>query len=839
LIPNYAFPEQGVLLRSVIYRSRRDNELSTQATGTSAESEQWLYEYERPAASALSELAPLNTFYAGGRRVQISRIDMRVSKQEAWRFCRSCHHSECIDTGDDYKACPRCGDAWWSNVSQQKTMLRLKQVYANTADRKSRILDDSDDRARQFFTRQLLIDFDPHAITAAWRVDKEDWPFGFEFISRADFREINTGQSDDNSLEVTIAGQEKKRKGFKLCHYCGMVQGGAKQKEQYHAISCTARNKDKASNLIEGLYLYREFSSEAIRILLPITDGTQADIIENSFVAALQLGLKEKFGGQIDHLRVAGNVEPDADTGISKRFLVIYDSIPGGTGYLKQLMTDQDALLEVLIDYAMPVLEQCSCVQKEGADGCYKCLYVYRNSRDMKTISRQEARDFIYKLKELQAGIVEVDGLKDVPISPLVESELEMRFIEAINRAGKSFNDFICRKEFKGTKAGWFIRLGDCRYFMEPQVELGLTEGVDVKSRADFVLWPLSINDARPVAIFTDGFQYHKGRVDKDSAQRLAIVASGQFLVWSLSFEDVQSVLDSKSVLHLDLFLGMVKDKYQVLLSKFSADKLSELKHQSSFEWLMIWLHNPDMSLWQKYASVMSFAGYLKAIGIAECDDEFYPGINLPAYAEGRAGVLFSLGDKLSCVKHSILGSSMQRLKLGWVVNKSAIQAGELAQLALHCVFDDTVELSDSENDKSQWNEFLRFINIIQFQENSSYFTLQGIENNIYSGITLDADSDFFSVSQWDDLLIDAVDDEVNLIKQLAEHQLVVPVLSYELENDEGEVLAEAVLAWPHEKIVIVFDEAEDKDIFIKQGWAVFTQQAVMDNSVSFLNTFK
>ena len=56
------------------------------------------------------------------------------------------------------------------------------------------------------------------------------------------------------------------------------------------------------------------------------------NIIENSFVAALQLGLKEKFGGQIDHLRVAGSVEPDVDTGISKRFLVIYDSVPGGTG---------------------------------------------------------------------------------------------------------------------------------------------------------------------------------------------------------------------------------------------------------------------------------------------------------------------------------------------------------------------------------------------------------------------------------------------------------------------------------------------------------------------------
>ncbi len=837
LIPNYAFPEQGVLLRSVIYRSRRDNELSTRATGTSAESEQWLYEYERPAAAALSELAPLNTFYAGGRRVQITRIDMRVSQQELWRFCRSCHHSECIDTGDDYKACPRCGDAWWSNVSQKKTMLRLKQVYANTADRKSRVLDDSDDRARQFFTRQLLIDFESKDITAAWRVDQEDWPFGFEFISRADFREINTGQSDDNSLEVTIAGQEKKRKGFKICQYCGMVQGGAKQKEQQHAISCTARKKEKESNLIDGLYLYREFTSEAIRVLLPITSGEQADIIENSFVAALQLGLKEKFGGRIDHLRVAENIEPDVETGISKRYLVIYDSVPGGTGYLKQLMTDQNALLEVLVDYAMPVLEQCGCVQKEGADGCYKCLYVYRNSRNMKTISRQVARDFIQTIKEHQSNIVEVEGLREITISPLVESELEARFIEAINRVGKSFDGFVCRKEFKGTKAGWFIRLGESRYFMEPQVELGSAEGVNVMSRADFVLWPLSISEAKPIVIFTDGFQYHKNRVDKDSAQRLAIVASGHFLVWSLSYDDVQSVLDEKSISHLDLFLEMPKQKYQFLLSKFSADELRDLKGQSSFEWLIAWLHKPNMPLWQKYASAMIFAGYLKAQTVSECNDEFYQLINLPKYAEWNAGDLFLAGKKVACLKSNVLGASMQRLKMGWIVNQTAIEANDLSQVALQCVFDDTNELT--ETDKSQWNEFLRLINIIQFQENSSYFTLKGIENDLYSSIRINTVDDFFSDGQWGDLLNDAVGDETVLINLLAKNQLVVPVLGYELEDDDGEVLAEAFLVWSTDKIAIIFDESEDKVIFTKFDWTVFTQQEVIDDKAPFLNAFK
>ncbi|WP_174624507.1 helicase-related protein, partial [Candidatus Methylobacter favarea] len=593
LIPNYAFPEQGVLLHSVIYRSKKDNETSVKISGLISQTERWVYEYERPAAAALSELAPLNNFYAGGRRVQINRIDMRVSKKETWRLCRSCHHSECIDAGDHYKNCPRCGDAWWENVSQKQTMLRLKQVYANSADRRSRISDDRDDRDSQFFTRQLLIDFEPQAITSAWKVDKDDWPFGFEFISKADFREINTGHSDENSPEITIAGQDAKRKGFKLCQFCGTVQTtNGQEKEQKHTISCTARNKDNDSNLISGLFLYREFHSEAIRILLPITSGTEAEIIENSFVAALHLGLKKKFGGSIDHLRVTQNVEPDTETGISKRYLVIYDAIPGGTGYLKQLMTSRQALLEVLTGFAMPILEQCSCVQKEGADGCYRCLYVFRNSRNMNTISRRKARDFIQILKEHSGKIVAVAGLREVKISPLMESELEARFIEALRRVGKTHAKFELRPEFHGGNAGWFVRFDERRYFLQPQVELDATQGVVVKSRADFVLWPSGAAGQKPVAIFTDGFQYHKNRLALDTAQRMAILASDEFWVWSLSYDDVQNILDGKASPHLNLFLGMTNDNIKKLSGQFLCEELLALQDQSSFAWLIHFLRS-------------------------------------------------------------------------------------------------------------------------------------------------------------------------------------------------------------------------------------------------------
>ena len=85
LLPNYAFPEAGVTLKSVIYRSQEQDEEDAGEQGD----ERDVYEYVRPAASALSELAPENEFYAGGNRVSIDRIDLRVSSIETWRLCPS------------------------------------------------------------------------------------------------------------------------------------------------------------------------------------------------------------------------------------------------------------------------------------------------------------------------------------------------------------------------------------------------------------------------------------------------------------------------------------------------------------------------------------------------------------------------------------------------------------------------------------------------------------------------------------------------------------------------------------------------------------------------------
>ncbi len=226
LLPNYAFPEAGVQLKSIIYRKKEN------VTEAESKYETTVFDYERASASAIQELAPANFFYAGGRKVQVDQINMALSEVETWRFCTECSHMELVGKEEEKPTCPNCGNTMWSDEGQKRQMLRIKQVMATTPDRDSRIDDGSDDRQSNFFNKKMLVNFRGEDVTAAYRVDKDELPFGFEFLSKAVFREINFGETTDNADVVSIAGDSIPRKGFKVCRHCGKVQLKRKKRKK-------------------------------------------------------------------------------------------------------------------------------------------------------------------------------------------------------------------------------------------------------------------------------------------------------------------------------------------------------------------------------------------------------------------------------------------------------------------------------------------------------------------------------------------------------------------------------------------------------------------------------
>ncbi|MCY3796078.1 MAG: DUF1998 domain-containing protein, partial [Gammaproteobacteria bacterium] len=513
LLPNYAFPEHGVTLNSVVFRHTGDGD-------EESDDDPIVFDYLRPAVAALGEFAPENEFYAGGRRVAIRRIDTRVSPIERWRLCPSCAYCENIDAGDRHSACPRCGNPLWADAGQRREMLRLRLVHAATPDRHSRIMDERDDREPLFYTRQLVADFPPDSVDRAFATTDRAQPFGFEYIPSATFREMNFGRLDELDSPTAFAGEVMPRKGFSLCRKCGGVQG--RDGEVQHTRTCTARGE---GSIADCLYLYREFNSEAVRILIPAVGSLDAEQRFSSFIAALELGLRRQFAGAVDHLRVMTCKFPAAGSDIQQTFLMLYDTVPGGTGYLKQMMGNPDNLLGVL-QLARDAIAQCECSADPMKDGCYRCVYAYRRSYDMAGTSRTVALAMLNAmLGEPSAGereggtprmkgtesLEEVPGLRYVKVNPLMESELEARFVEALGRIEVDGEPVRVREDIVGGKPGFVLSTGKHTYFMEPQADLGNAQGVALPSRPDFLVRPARTSTDFPlIAVFMDGFKHHR-----------------------------------------------------------------------------------------------------------------------------------------------------------------------------------------------------------------------------------------------------------------------------------------------------------------------------------------
>jgi DEAD/DEAH box helicase domain-containing protein len=826
LLPNYAFPESGVSLRSVIYRKK------SKADGK-GRYDTWVHEYERPAAAAIQELAPGNAFYVDGRKLKIDQVDMSVSEKERWRFCGSCQHAEIEARVEQKAACPKCGCRSWADAAMVRTLLKMKQVVATQDDRDSRSHDDSDDREPVFYNKHMLTEVRPEYIEKAYRIKDESLPFGFEFVRKAVFREVNFGQQDFfDGDAIQIAGNKVSRQGFLLCDKCGKVVPERKPESFRHAIDCAYYGgASSEKGMTDCLYMYRQFESEAIRILLPVAEAELGSQMP-SFIAALYMGLSETFRGSVGHLQLMITDEPVPDTSLRKKYLVLYDQVPGGTGYLKELMKTPDAIMG-LLQKAFDKLRACACQADAAKDGCYQCLFAYRVSRDLPDISRRKAMGLLERILQHRQDLESISSVDAIQVNALFESELEARFIEALRRSSTPDIPVELRSEVVNGKPGYFLRVNRVGYQIEPQVEIGTQQGVSVKSRADFVIYPL--REGLPVAVFTDGYAYHADpggghyRLPQDLEQRQALVASGRFLCWSLSYEDVMSRFDERIKDHWTHFH---QGSIDPLLRNYEKHPLirqtKAALEKTALDGLVLYLALPDKEEW-------SLQAFLYALSLGQ------RGLCEPEIAETAAGALLQAPvldtDPFRGLLAGGSGSVFWNGRVLPADGSRAIAAlmayGDAAQIrkneitALRCVvrLDDGESGAQASGFKRLWNGLLQMMNLLQFlptiQILSTRFIADGYSIPVHEAdVQEKAQSSVNPVSAAYKALSELVYDDAALkVLDLAcQMQLSAPDVGFELCDDDGRVLVEAELAWPAYKIALLLAGVPPTE-FERSGW--------------------
>ncbi|WP_329054196.1 DEAD/DEAH box helicase [Streptomyces violaceus] len=594
LLPNYTLVENGVRLEAMLtYKEPARPRRGDAQPGEQPPRDQWRNEprvYDRPAESALTELAPGNAYYVLGYRHVVDGFDLGPRPKgedentpaalRAWRVCRECGHVRTENAEQDRSACPRCGGRDIGGSAALHHVIVPTKVTARDKRDDARIIDDSENRTNNPYTIVTAVDIDPEGIKGTWR--HRNTTFGVDHVREAVIRSFNLGRARHGRRNDTIfAGAEVTVTGFTLCPLCGgasdremgdtpapdtlSVSAMGKPELAHHRPWCVTRRRSRAARPDDQrIITATEHRTEALRILLPAATLNVPERLA-SFSAALHLGLAARYGGDPAHIRSTPATEPDRDTGLTRNYLVLYDSLPGGTGYLQRLVTRDGEEFRAVLAKAQEHLNSCPC-QDGPRRACHRCLLAHAPQRDYPLVDRREA---LWMLD----GLLGDDGHSDwhvtreqadaeLRFAAQAESDLERRFIDCLDRWLAQPENGVVRdhRETPTGRLGKQIRLrrADGTYAAwEVIAQKDLTE---YGTRPDLLFRPITgetgdgsdenapleadagEHPPPPVAVYLDGYRWHASartnRIADDAAKRARLRADGM-LVWQLTWDDV------------------------------------------------------------------------------------------------------------------------------------------------------------------------------------------------------------------------------------------------------------------------------------------------------------
>ncbi|MFH9106890.1 DEAD/DEAH box helicase [Streptomyces albus] len=585
LLPNYSLVEEGVRLEAML--SYKEPARKTRPKGgdgkNDAPKSRWSNEprtYDRPAEAALTELAPGNAYYVRGYRHVVDGFDLGPSKRDTaegtpvglriWRVCRECGHVRTGESAEqDTSPCPRCGGPGIGGRTALHRVVVPRKVTAHDKRDDARIVDDRDDRVPTAYTTVTAVDVDPADIKQTWRHQKAT--FGVDHVREAVIRRFNLGRvRHGRRNDTSFAGREVAISPFTVCPRCG----GATDREPgrgavqdtlsqsllgrpelaHHRPWCPTRRRDKQAKPEDvPVITATEHRTEALRILLPAATLNVPERLA-SFSAALHLGLALRYGGDPSHIRSAPATEPDRETGLTRNYLVLYDALPGGTGYLQRLVDREGEELRAVLAAAQQKLRDCPCADSGHRRACHRCLLGYAPEREYKDVDRQEALWMLDSLLGID-GSSEWDVRQDAADAEhrfvdQAESDLERRFIECLERWLAAPGNEVSAHHASTPTGRHGIQFTLTRPDGSP-VRWEVVAQKDLhgyRTRPDLLFRPVTGDTTTdgapplPIAVYLDGYRWHASshanRIAADAAKRARLRADG-ILVWQITWDDV------------------------------------------------------------------------------------------------------------------------------------------------------------------------------------------------------------------------------------------------------------------------------------------------------------
>ena len=607
VLPNYTLIDDATKLTATMWSQSETGEFEIDE-----------YEYSRSSALAVREFAPSNWFYAGGHRHVVDALEIGTADQplyETWRLCPDCGYGVIdVDDGEKPESCPRCASTAIVDTGTLQTMLKLRRSFASSSEEAARVYDERDERQRVFYDVVTTVDVDPIRVEGAWEL--EATPFGAEFAEQTRIRTINLGYSDRPGAMVPIAGEDRHRTGFSICRHCGASSDAREQvakdrPERNHHGWCKVRSGAVSeTNAWDSIVLYHQLETDAVRMVLPISMFEVTERLA-SFKGALLLGLRADFGGDPDHLQIISSDMPNRGGQGRLQFLVLYDRVPGGTGYLSRL-ADPERVKQIL-EAGLEVLIRCPC-RAEGRRACHRCLLGVVDRHEYDHVSRDLAATLIDDLLKTWGEPRSLEGgtVAGIDIARIEESELERRFKVAMQVwASKTENVSMTpvAAKVKGRDA-FEIRIGEgdnlIRYRMEEQEGLSTTPS----TTPDFI-FRRTDERAPEVAVYLDGYQFHASsdinNIADDATKRAAVRESGRW-IWNMVWSDVAQFHEAigrdnpRPAPNRSILQGPAKSVAKQIQNAESGRLDCEVAEQNPMSQLLSYLKDPDDAAWNRLA---------------------------------------------------------------------------------------------------------------------------------------------------------------------------------------------------------------------------------------------
>jgi DEAD/DEAH box helicase domain-containing protein len=491
---------------------------------------------------------------------------------------------------------------------------------------------------------------------------------------------------------------------------------------------------------------------------------------------------------------------------------------------------------------ALQAITACPCNQDPDKDGCYRCVYQYRLGRNMELVSRDNARAVLAELVGSLGQLERVKTISDIYINPNFDSVLEARFIESLKRLGGVGSVPLTKlvQDVVHGKSGYVLEVGSQRYKIEPQRDIGPDDGVAVASKPDFVIWPWAASsNRRPIAVFCDGWAFHKDSLGADALKRSALVTSGKFWVWSVTHNDVATAL--KGDLNTDLESPLVTmSRHNGSIAPPGVPRAQEqaFTHHAVAR-LLAWLATP-----------VDGEAIDKAVRQLQRNALWLGFLMVPHNPQERS----ACEETLSQWKHrlpdhalvsgkefapSVAKPGGRCLYFGAWPLDVAKAGGDVADhwsAPGALVLDDAAAESEEELHLA-WRQWLHVFNTSQTLPGLWLVTSLGLDEGAFHALsgalqaqpTTPARPDGLGAA-WDAVLKQTLVPLQDGLRALAKAGAELPEAGLELADPNGKVLADAELCWVARKLAVLRDDQADLlDAWVSQDWTAM----VLDEALS------